>query len=69
MESLNYVRKSCSQALGISLPILDVLLNRVENPIPHFRVGRKVLIPRAALEQWLLDEAERTAANNGKPVR
>lgn len=69
MESLNYVRKSCSQALGISLPMLDALLNRAENPIPHLRVGRKVLIPRAALEQWLLDEAERTAANNGKPVR
>lgn len=65
MESLNSGRKSCSQALGISLPMLDVLLNRVENPIPHFRVGRKVLIPRAALEQWLLDEAERTAAKNG----
>lgn len=68
-KAMTYGRKEACKVTGMSIPSLDAFMRREENPLPHFHVGRKVLIPRAALEQWLLDEAERTAVNNGNSVR
>jgi excisionase family DNA binding protein len=31
--------------------------------IPHVRIGRKVRIPSAALERWLIDEANRNVTH------
>lgn len=62
---MTYGRKEACEITGMSIPSLDAFMHREENPIPHFRVGRKVLIPRAALEQWVIDEAKRTAASDG----
>ena len=50
-----YARKQACEITGMSFPSLDAFMHREQNPIPHFRVGRKVLIPRAALEQWVID--------------
>lgn len=66
MEKLNYFRKEAAEAGGISLPTLDALLNRECDPIPHFRVGRKVLIPVDGFRNWLAAESERQM--NGRAV-
>lgn len=50
MEHLQLLvdRRASAQALGISLRTLDYMIERGE--LPARRVGRRVLIPRAALE-------------------
>lgn len=45
--------------MGVSLTTLDALMNRANHPIPHIRLGRKVIIPVKGLETWLAEEAER----------
>lgn len=52
-------RKEACAYIGLSIPTLDALLKRTENPIPSFRVGRKVFIPLDGLKAWLSDEARR----------
>jgi excisionase family DNA binding protein len=40
----------------------DALYRLVQDgQIPHLKIGRRVLIPRAALEKWLNEEAARNA--------
>lgn len=48
--------KDAAQALGIGQRLLWTLTN--DGLIPHVRIGRAVLYPVPALQQWL---AERTA--------
>ena len=31
-----------------------------EGRLPSVRIGRRILVPRAALEQWVLDQAQTT---------
>lgn len=59
MDKLALNRKEAAAAGGISLPTLDAYLKRVDNPIPHFRAGRKVLIPAEGLRRWIEEEAQR----------
>lgn len=47
--------KDAAQALGIGQRLLWTLTN--EGAIPHVRIGRAVLYPVPALEQWLADRA------------
>ena len=56
-ENGTMTRKMASEYLHISLPALDALLRRSENPIPCVRVGRRYIIPVAGLEQWLAEES------------
>ena len=53
------------EMLGLSRPIVTAYIRRKDNPMPCIytsgRRGRHV-IPRAALEQWLTDEANRCQA-------
>lgn len=67
MEKNCYGRKEASERIGISLPTLDAFLNRSDNPLPHIRAGRKVIIPVSSLEAWLTAEAARTigGSNDG----
>ena len=73
MEStskLTYTRREAAAAIGVSLPTLDAFMNRKENPLPRIRQGYKlILIPRAALEQWVIDEAMRNTTGNIKAAR
>lgn len=67
MEKFNFERKDAAKAGCMSLPTLDALLRREENPIPHFKIGKKILIPVEPFRQWLADECERQA-QNGRAV-
>lgn len=46
-----------AKALGISVRLLWSRTNAGE--IPHVRVGRRVLYPVEALEQWLAQQVEK----------
>lgn len=60
MNSLGtFTREQAAKYLNISLPILDGFLHRHANPLPSIRAGRKYVIPRAGLEEWLTAEAAR----------
>lgn len=58
-QTINYGRRMSAATLGVSLPTFDALCRREENPIPHFRVGRKILCPVEGLRKWSEDEAAR----------
>ena len=69
MKELNLTAAEAAKLLKLSIPSVGALSRRSENPLPHFRVGRRVLFLTAAVEQWLLDEAARTnAAEHGRSV-
>lgn len=59
MEKLVIDRKEASETLGMSLPMLDRYLNRENDPIPSFKVGRCIKIPVESLREWLAREANR----------
>ena len=53
------------EMLDLSRPIITAYLRRKENPLPCIRTtGRRgrYVVPRAALDRWLLEEAERDSA-------
>lgn len=53
------------ELLNLSRPIVTAYIRRKENPLPCIAtIGRRgrYVIPRAALDQWLLDEAKRSQA-------
>ena len=59
MEKLALSRKEAAELSNVSLPTLDLWLNREENRLPSIRAGRKVLISTAMLKEWLNAESER----------
>ena len=59
-------RQEAAQYLSIGLSTLDKLVAQRENPLPHIRTGRRVLIPRDALEAWLNSELKRQSRNGGE---
>lgn len=61
MEKMAYSRREAAECLNVSLPTLDIYLNRSTNPLPSIKTPRRVLIPVEGLRQWLLDEAARQA--------
>ena len=61
-ERLTYTVKEVAQALGISK---EAVWDRVwDGTIPSVRVGRRVLVPRRALERFV-DPAETATSANG----
>ncbi len=59
METFAFTRKEAAGACNISLPTLDAYLRRQDRPMPHIRVGRKIIIPADGLREWLAEEAAR----------
>lgn len=60
-----YSTKDIKEILGAGNSTLQELLNREENPIPHFRIGRRIIIPCDLFHQWLNSQATRNReANN-----
>lgn len=51
---IGLTRTEAAEALGISVRTLDSLISDRANEFPIVRIGRKVVIPRTALEDWLL---------------
>ena len=52
-------RQQAADYLNVGLTLLDRIIHRRDNPIPHIRVGKRVVIPRDALEAWISAEVER----------
>ena len=46
---------------GVSRPLVDSWIKRKVNPLPCIKTSRRYCVPRAALEQWLLEEANRNS--------
>lgn len=48
-----------AEALSLGRDAVLALLRRESHPIPSFRYGARVLIPRRELVEWVADEATR----------
>lgn len=57
MEKLVYTVQETAQILNIGLNKAYELIQ--EKQIPNLRVGRKILIPKLALESWLVKSADK----------
>lgn len=53
-QRLALSRDEAAMALGVSVRTVDALIADRHEGFPVARVGRKVLIPVAALENWLV---------------
>ena len=54
-NKLTLTVKETSILLGVSLPVAYQLTRRAD--FPTIRIGRKVLISRAGLEQWIIKQS------------
>ena len=52
-----------AREIGISRPSVYALLQRADHPLPSVVVGRRRIIPREMLMEWIRDEAERNGLN------
>ena len=52
--------------LGIGTQTLQGWLRRKDNPLPHIRDGRRIIIPDFLLTEWIRAESERSAAVTGR---
>ena len=59
-----YRVKDAAKLLGVSVPKIQQWLRRRDDPIPHVRDERVILIPAFLLRKWLTDESDRT--KNGR---
>lgn len=59
METLAYTLKEAAKVMHISESVLRALLYRPD--FPAFRVGKRWVIPDAALKKWLSDRAAEKA--------
>lgn len=58
MEKTILNRELIKETLGISMAGVDKLLTRENDPIPSFRVGRRILIPVDGFRAWLARQTE-----------
>jgi len=59
MSGLTMTVEQAAEALGISRSLAYEAVRTEE--LPSVRVGRRILIPRAALEEWLSKAGEMVA--------
>ena len=55
-KRLIYSPKDIKEILYAGNFTLHELLNREENPIPHFRIGRRIVVPCDLFQQWLINQ-------------
>lgn len=60
-EGLNITE--VSETLGVSRPSVYDLLNRQDHPLPSIRIGRRRVVPRKALMDWMEEETRREVAS------
>ena len=53
------------ELVGVSRPLVDSWIKRRQNPLPCIKTSRRYCIPKAALERWLLEEADRNSGIAG----
>ena len=51
--------EEAARSVGVSVHKFNTWIRRAENPVPHIRDGRRILIPIQLLANWLADEAAR----------
>lgn len=54
-EKQVYTAKEAAKAYDVSLPVFYALCKR--DDFPAVRIGRKIIVPKAALEAWFLEHA------------
>ena len=62
-KRLVYSPKDIKEILHAGNSTLHELLNREENPIPHFRIGRRIVVPCDLFQQWLLKQTTNAQDN------
>ena len=60
-EKLAYSVKELPEVLGISRPTAYELVHRSD--FPTISVGKRILIPKAALDRWLMGQADEGGGN------
>ena len=58
-----------SKTMGVSRPSVYNLLNRQDHPLPSIRIGRRRVVPRKALMDWMEEETRREVASVGGTMR
>lgn len=61
-ERLAYAPGEATEALGVSRPTVYALMDRLDDPLPNFRVGNRRLIPAELLREWIKRQVERGGA-------
>ena len=56
---LCYNLEEAAQAVGVSVNKFNSWIRRAQAPVPHIRDGRRILVPRHLLLEWLTKEANR----------
>lgn len=51
--------RETAQAVGVSTQTVQGWMRRRDNPLPHLRDGRRIIIPDFMLIRWIKEEAER----------
>lgn len=65
MEKKTLNVKELAQQLGISLPTAYDLCKRED--FPHINIGKRVIIPVSAFEEWLVNSStSKSAINAGR---
>jgi len=54
------IPETCER-LGVCRCTTWRMMRRRRNPLPHVRLGRRVLVPEGALARWITRELERSA--------
>ena len=60
-KKLTYTIEEVCKALNLSRPYVMAWIKRKTNPLPCVRTTKSYRIPCAALEQWLIEEANRNS--------
>ena len=55
-ERLIYNTKDIKDILGIGNTTVQRLFCRDTNPIPHFRIGRRIIVPCDLFQDWLIKQ-------------
>ena len=51
-----YSPKDIKELLGIGNSTIHQLMNREADPIPHFRIGRRIIVPCDLFQEWLVKQ-------------
>lgn len=62
IQRLTYTRKEAAVAIGVGTTSFDALIRRQNDPLPHVRVGHKIVVPVDALKAWIERQATKTTA-------
>ena len=62
-KRLIYSLEDIKEILHAGNSTLHKLLNREDDPIPHFRLGRRIVVPSDLFQQWLVKQTTNAQDN------